>query len=767
VIDKPTAIIANILDYYGVQIDEPVAAPSTTGWTNTSYEGANYPYKQNYTKAVDYLASAGFWGDGTWLHYPNATQTIIVNGTAYTGAQVWGTAAGKTTQNVAGGEPLVVVIRGTDPIRLALGRYVCSQLDGEDSGPTASVLYANPEWAVWGEAHGEPNLKGGAFGTTDHTYEGLHGVSDFDNMVSYEHNYNLYTGGWTVGRFPTYDYGLYDTSFWYPYGANYVTGTSWAIGNPDYSTTQDTYLHNLYYAPTLADSLGNCTLFNGYFVEWCESIMLWSTANYNAWSRNIQSVTNMQGTGIINDYTFMNAYKSTGGPILVGEPESWTWDAINPLYSAYYFEQDYLSRIVGGTMSVSPYNITTDQPWMAQDWKIGTWFDPRTNQTKTAVTYWFRKDCGCAAPVTGAFAGNFTAMDFAANIWYTYAYSDAWQWTNTMDINHVIINNPYEATVYFDDFSIWFADEPTYPMMMPASVLTADTQLCAVKTTTFSGSNLTALPSAMPGYLEYKFTNASVVSVISATKDGIPITEGVDYYVRTGYDQTARDIFVPITSFAPTDNISITYYYAIPGAASGTYLGSAMVGSSGVPATMYSYSYLYPQDLSATSSLLVQNPYFFLKTRILGEIDWVWYWQGATQPRSGYYKIDMHDLAYVIAALNTSGVGPYNPKYFPGADLSPYFLLGSGDGRGRITWADIGFFTLDGDFNHDGNISILDIVALTSRYGTHTGEPGYNIYYDLNLDGKIDILDVVTLAGNYGRKAPNPILGKTFGTPPP
>lgn len=696
-IDKPTAIIANILEYYGVQIDEPVVASSTAGWTNTSYEGVNYPYKQNYTKAVDYLASVGFWGDGTWLYYPNATWTTVIGGTTYTGAQIWGTSAGKTTQDVAGGQPLVVSIRNTDPLRLAVGLYVEAQLDGGSSGPTYSALYGNPEWAIWGAAHGEPGLKGGAFGTTGTTYSGPRTMTS--PQVMGDRNYNLYTGGWTVGRYPaTYEFFLFSTLFWYSYGPNYVTGDTWAIGNPHYSTTQDTYLHNTWYAPTMADSIGNCTLFTGYWVEYCENIMLWTSASYNAWYKGLEGVVNEQGAGIINDYTFLNAYKTgsrAGTPIIVGEPETWT--IINPMYSEYVFEWDYLGRIVSSTINVNPYSVVTDQPWIAQDWSVGTWFDARTNLTKTAVTYWFRQDCGWVAPVTGTFGGYFNAKDFAANMWYTYAYDTGWNWASTMDINHISIVNNYTATVYFDDYSIWFLYEPTFPIMMPMNALTTNTQLCASRTVTFYGSNLTTPAGALPGYTEYAFTTDSVVSVISATKNGNPLTQGVDYYIRAGYDVSpVRSVFVPITAVASTDTITITYYYAIPSAASGTYLGSNLVGSSGVPASLWSCSYVYPTSLSTTTSYLAVNPYFFMQVPLLGEINWNWVWTGTTQPRSGYYRIDILDVVKCTSSYSHRGDGTYDPVYFPGADLSGSDLC---------------------------HVGILSLVSITGKYYQTFGTP--------------------------------------------
>jgi hypothetical protein len=725
VIDKQTAIIANILHYYGLQIDAPVAATQTTGWVDPAVVGANYPYKQNYTKAVDYLAAAGFWGDGWWLHYPNNTA-------------LWGAEAGASTQAY----PLVVVIRNDNDIILAVGQYICTQLDGEDIGPTRSVFYANPEWAIWGAAHGEPNLQGGAFATTDHACEGPNSYTT--PKVMGNRDYQLYTGGWTLGMFPTYDFHFYSTMFCFPYGANYVTGDTWAIGNPNYTEQMDPLLHDIYYAPTLSDSQGNCSLFTNFFVTNCVTIPLWTTDEWYAWLEGLEGVVKARN-GIVNDYTFLNAYKAGGGPIIVGEP--YPWILLNQLYSWATQELDFLDTSVDqNTLSTNPYSRVY-QPWMMQDWQVGVWTDGRTGgNTNTNVTYWFRQDIGCAEPVTGTFAGFFTAEDFASNMWYTYAYPSSFWWINAMDINHIIINNNYEATVYFNIYNPTFAlYEPTYPMMMPTTVLTSDTQLCRIRTVQFHGYNLNTPAGAVAGYTEYAFTTDSVVSVISATQNTNTIYEGQNFYI-TGYGQPLgeRGTFVPITSFAPSDTITITYYYANPTPPSTTYLGSAMVGTSGVPATMYSYGYLYPVTINPYSTpitaTLYPNPWFFMQTPLLGELDWLWYWVGSNKPRSGYYRIDILDVVLCTSHYCQRGNGVHNPMYFPAADMCA------------------------ADPCH---IGILDVVTITGKYGHTFGTPAPYTVGANSVQSYPNVALRVTWPGLMGSNwGPPPISYGLVFTPP-
>jgi nitrous oxidase accessory protein NosD len=62
--------------------------------------------------------------------------------------------------------------------------------------------------------------------------------------------------------------------------------------------------------------------------------------------------------------------------------------------------------------------------------------------------------------------------------------------------------------------------------------------------------------------------------------------------------------------------------------------------------------------------------------------------------------------------------------------------------------------TIPGDVNGDFRVNILDVVMITSIYGSKKGDPNFNPNCDLDGDGKITILDVVTCTSHYGQKWP-------------
>ncbi len=394
----------------------------------------------------------------------------------------------------------------------------------------------------------------------------------------------------------------------------------------------------------------------------------------------------MKGVGTVNDYTFLNAYRTNNptGPIRMGVTN--TWDRLNILYSQWYFEYALLDRVYTGLIAANPYDLAVDIPWVAKDWDgTGTYIDPRDGLEKSVVTYWFRNDAGAAEPGTGNAAGTFNADDFIFTVWYNYAFDDSWQWSSFMDVRHIEKVNDYQVKVYFDDVSYWFQYAPGGPLIGPSSVLTG--LLCEDASATFTGADLVEV---QPGYWEYAFIAypEQVVFVTSATKNGNPIVEGTDFIIRTGYDVFCHGVFTTTVAPSPSDVYVINYKRPIAGGAGGTYLG----GNLGYDwtDTMYSYGTHYPVSISSASAALNKNPHFFMDTPLLGEIDWRWNWIGATKPRSGNFKIDILDVVKVTGAYSSRGDGVFDPLYLAGADL---------DGS---------------DLCH---IGILDLVTITGKYG--------------------------------------------------
>ena len=644
--------------FWSNPIDVPIPN-SVSSWWNLSVVGFNYPYPYDPDAAAALLASLGFNdtdGNG-YLNYP----------------QDWPGIENLPSTDTTD-MPLLFYIREDDEDKKAVGEYLIFQLEGDPSIPGDSPL-ATANW---------PNgFKGGDFAVQK-------GDPQFIPREVFQlRNYHIYTGAWMVNIFPpSYMYYMFHSRFWYPWGSNYVTGMN-GNGLPNYPDL-DTELEKAYFAENLSAAMYHCRKAQGLLVEkYCVSIWLWNYKEFNAYRRELVGVVPHQSVGILNPYTYLNAYMATNSddPVRVGVESP--PDKLNPLYSAWYYDYIMLDVVYPNLLSVNPYDLAMLQPWVAQDWQVGTWFDKLEGRNKTMVTLWLRKDVGCAAPQTGDLVDYFTADDLEFTVWYTYSFNECWAWYNVESVHHVKVVNEHQVEIYFDDYNIWnfYINLAGMPLLGPKDILLD--KLCEVKHASFDAGEL------VNG--EYQFTNDTVVHVINATVDGAIIEENLDFYIRAGFDVGKRNVFVNLTSFNPGQNITIYYYRAIPNGADGFYLG----GNLGYDWTdiMYSYGLYYPVSIGTEAGekvVLKKNPYFFIKTPPLGEINWRWYWEGTEKPRGGCYKIEILDIILAAAAYGTSGNKEYDPSWFPAADL---------------------------DRNDLCHIGILDICVIAGNYGKAFGAP--------------------------------------------
>jgi hypothetical protein len=658
-------IIAIIKEFLGDRIDQPIPARQSAGWCNASVVGANYPYPYNPQEAANLLAAEGFSDTDSngWLNYPPD----------------WDGAPGADTTTY----PLVVCVRSDIGEELAAGQYLINQVE--------MTLAAT--------------RIGAGFKTTGAQWQQPRAV--LSPKVIGNRDYNVYTGDWVVKRYPIYLFKLFHSQFWYPNGPNYVTGFD-KFGNPNYPDA-DAAVEGIWYAPDIPAAKTACGTFCGLHADYCINIPLWSTASYVAWRKDLVAVVNMDGYGLVNDYTFLNAYKVGGGPIRVAVP--FGQNQLNVLYSQWIYEHIFLDRIYPSSMNVEPYKLDTEVPWVVQDWEAGKWVDPQDDLEKTVVTYYIRKDVGIVAPVTGCVVRDFDVHDFEFTIWYNYAFKDSWQFSSVMDIKYtkiVDVNGDgwAEFQVFFDDSSYWFSTTVGLQLsLLPKQELLGP--LCGMSTESWTQADLD----------QHDVAN-NVVQVVTCTLNGELLDEGTDYMIRAGYDMTMHNGFVPLVPL--NGEISITYWYPdIP--ANGFHLGNLPWNQF-----MYSLGTHYPVSITDNTIILRKNPAFFLDLPLLGEIDWSWKWAAGPKPRSGNYKIEIFDVVKCTAAYCTRGDGQFNPKYFPGADTDPTDLC---------------------------HIGIFDLVSITSQYGKKFGTPPYSSHpyvVNLPLPKSVNLQTTPDQQGNLG-----------------
>jgi len=624
-------IVSDVLDGFGERVDVPIGA-AIMGYGNESVIGGNYPYPYSLTRAAALLDIyfEDTDDDGT-RNYPV------------------GWPGRESGPNL---DPLITLIRIDDEHRKAAGQALVNNMQTLDI-PVNQI--------------------------TDPFIISFH---------LEEVNYHIYTGGWSFGRYPTYLYNLFHSSNW-PL-SNFVTGMN-SSNLPNYPDLDDV-LKDVYYAEdnnAFKDAVKKAT---GLLVELCVNIPLYSYRYWWAYRKNLVGIVSMDGWGMENAYTFLNAYKvddpdtpedESQDPIRMGTihaPEK-----LNILYSMYYYDYAVLDRIFDRLLSVNPYDLSVDQPWIAQDWEVSTWYDPQDGKNKTKVTYWIRKDVFWHAPATGEEVRQFTAHDVEFTIWYIYSFDDCWQSYDFWHVHHTNVVDDFTIEVCFDTKAIWLQYSPTGPLLPKDEYIPL---LCGTNSKSFYSDGTNCSEST-----KYVFTDDQVLQVISADIDGTPLVEGVYFEIfATGspnYTHNEIHFLKTLTNGTVTIN-----YYTPTVDPDGYYLGDL-----DWTLTFYSIGPYYPIDIEPGVGghvILNCNPSHFLGAPVLGEIDWRWNWVGTTSPRSGYYQVNLYDAVMLLKAYGSSGYDVPDPNWLPGADLDPTQL---------------------------GHVGLYDAVTILHKYGTKWGQP--------------------------------------------
>jgi hypothetical protein len=618
-VDKDT-VIDTFCAGFAQRIDQPVAAPSP-GWMNDSMRTcdtcAGYPYEYN-TAAASTLLTDNGWTEGTTPNpyydaaFPGSTQFMRVYppGHENAGADV---------------DPLVIYCRSDDLRRLETGR----------------MLYrAFRKLGMPMDVHEVPSAV---------SYDPVMG--DFD--------YHFYTGGWGLGRFPTYVYGLYHSIWYFPYGSNYVTGYN-CTGGINYPKL-DRLSEDLYYAATFGDAIAACKSAVGYFTEECITIPLWSSLSYWAYSAELMGVVNMVGAGPENGYSFMNAYKTDGSAIvesIIAAPTQ-----MNVLYSSWYYDRQVEDRIsLYGGMDTPPYLRVRDQGGFVQDWYVDTWDDGGT--TKSKVTYWLRNDAYFVEPTTGAQQENVNMTSWLMSAFIQYALTDCWlSSAYNPDCHHFVVLDPYCVEVYYDDLSYWMTYDCGGAMLPPAVWLQNSgplTEYVADEQHTMD------TPGTVP----------------------LAIGPGIAYFDEVRYDATVLTEFVDynwiqgelVISAAHTGGTVHVDYWRIvdchgywPGGVSWPATNRIIEGAGS------HYLVGYTPGIGGSASMK-RNPYYYMETPPEhSEIDFWWEWGPFDEdrridvnrcPRLGWYEVNLADMDYVRQAYDSQGTGIPDWNWFPGADLA-------------------------------------------------------------------------------------------------
>jgi hypothetical protein len=626
-------VVEEFCEGFATRIDQPISPPAHF-WMNQSYTGANYPYEYD-PAAASALLDAHGWTEGATPnpYYDPLFPGSIPNLRTYP--------PGHETAG-ADLDPVITYVRSDDSRRLQAGRH----------------LYGNMrKLGIPVDAREGPS---------SYTYDPVMGLRD----------YHIYTGGWSLGRFPTFPYFGYHTNYYFPYGSNYVTGFQADNVTPAHPAL-DPLLENIYYADTFDQALSNCQLTMGLFTELCVNIPLFGARSFWVYRADLLGVVNMDGYCLENAFFFMNAYKLDGSPI--------RWGIITPpiglnlLYSDWTYDMQCIDRVIMyAGLDLPPYNIAADQPGWVLDSYADTWVDPDDGETKAKNFKAFRSDAYfCDAG--GNQLENVDADAYLFSCYVQYAVGpDSWMWSTVQDVKRFNKINDYYVDIYYDARFYWLYTSASPMLYVPSVWKNQSLGLTVLQTTAFTvDTNLTA-----PGFLH--LDQPIWINAITGSVSGL-LTEWTDYHWELG----DWCIDTPLSS---GETVTVEWYQF--GDAAGETLGDNSFEQVVLGSGMYYLEGFISEDgggwvRGALGNFTYKrNPFYYLETPVLGEVDFVW-------EDGGYYEVTIFDVVKAANAYGSQGIAVPDRNWFPGADVAP----------------------------PGGVIDIFDIVTIASKYGQTFGAP--------------------------------------------
>jgi ABC-type transport system substrate-binding protein len=281
--------------------------------------------------------------------------------------------------------------------------------------------------------------------------------------VMNQRKYHIYTGGWSMGAYPTHFYALYTELGIYWGGANYPQveypdHSYWA--KVEYLSTRD---------PTFVEAIYAAKVCQAKLVDYAACVWLYSNTGYMAYKTGWLNVINFRGYGLERALFWTSMMCYNANPLikqvkygLMNPP-----NALNPIFSSWTWDYEVMDNIFGWLLLGNPYQPTKpgkspgggDLPYLAKDWSY--WVKDPENEAH--VDYKLSEDFTWhdGTPVT--------AYDVNYTIWLTVNQPDAWAVDAVADLKDVIVHGPYDIELVFNVPSVW-AIYFFYPFILPKHI---------------------------------------------------------------------------------------------------------------------------------------------------------------------------------------------------------------------------------------------------------------------------------------------------------
>jgi len=269
--------------------------------------------------------------------------------------------------------------------------------------------------------------------------------------VMKDHNYHLYTGGWSLSRDPDWMYYLYHSDWhWHP-GPDYNY-------NNIHDAELDGYLEGIAFAVTIDDAIEAChkaqkRMINPpdhpEFPGIAAIIPLWATSGYTAYRRPMAYAVNAAGSGTTNFWTFLVSYRTDA---TYGHTIHWGFKSdvqqLNPLYSNWVWDAYVLGMIFDSILAVCPYDLALDMPWVCSDFETTTYIHPEYGECSRVILT-------VRDGVRWHDGQPLTAEDIKFTYDYIKQFPDCWLYSAVVDIVSVTILDTNKVQIDFDVMTVW------------------------------------------------------------------------------------------------------------------------------------------------------------------------------------------------------------------------------------------------------------------------------------------------------------------------
>jgi len=268
--------------------------------------------------------------------------------------------------------------------------------------------------------------------------------------VMEQHNFHLYTGGWSLSRDPDWMWNLYHSDWhWHP-GPDYNY-------NNFHDAELDGYLEDIAYATNIPDATvathnAQKRMINPpddpTFPGIAAFIPLWATSGYTAYRRPMAYAVNAAATGTTNGWTMLVSYQTDAWE---GHTINWGFKSdvnqLNPLYSNWVWDNYVLGEIFDGTLAVCPYNLALDMPWICSDFETTTYLNGTEELSRVILTVRDGATWHDGQPVT--------VEDLKFTYDYIAQFPDCWLYSAVVDIVDTQIIGTNQLQIDFDVLSVW------------------------------------------------------------------------------------------------------------------------------------------------------------------------------------------------------------------------------------------------------------------------------------------------------------------------